>query len=129
MKKMICIIAILLVVVVGGVFESVVSSRFYRDIEKELINVNELLQNENDENFFEASLLIEKTVDKWQKREKILLATAHHNIVHSFDEKLVMLKTVIECREYSDARMTCAGAIEMANYLAKESKPTISNML
>lgn len=129
MKKFVCITIILSVVLALGIAESVLLSKYYKNLYLQLEEVNEILLSVGDGG--DLSPAEEKTsaiLDDWRKKEVILHTVCNHSIVRNFEEKLVMLVSWIESDGYSDSKALCISAMEVAKELAKESRPQLGNL-
>ena len=99
MKKLICVIFMLAVIIGLGAAETVYSSRLYRDLNARLIDV----------------------------REVVLMLT-NHSTVRSLDDKFVSLKAWIECEGYEDAAALCDVSIALTEDMMDETYPVLGNL-
>ena len=119
MKKFISIIVILAVMLGAGIAEITLSSGLFKELNAQLLEVNASLKV-NEQNPANA--------DTAAKSKKLALMFSNHSIMRSLDEKLVSLKSWIECGGYEDARALCEVSIELTEDLIDETYPVITNL-
>ena len=129
MKKFISIIVILAVILGAGIAEITLSSGLFKELNAQLLEVNASLKvNEQNPANADTAAKMDSVMEKWEKSKKLALMFSNHSIMRSLDEKLVSLKSWIECGGYEDARALCEVSIELTEDLIDETYPVITNL-
>ncbi|GEM_PF-1050855 len=129
MKKFISIIIILAIMLGSGIAEITLSSRLFKELNAQLCEVNVSLKaNEQNPANPDTIAKMDSIMEKWEKSKELALMFSNHSIMRSLDEKLVSLKSWIECGGYEDARALCEVSIELTEDLIDETYPVITNL-
>ena len=129
MKKFICVIVILAIMLGAGIAEIVMTSGLFKDINAKLIEVKSTIQENKDDLFAsDAESQMKEIMDKWNKSKNYALMFSNHTVVRTLDEKLVSLNAYVECGEYADAHAYCEISIELSEDLIDETYPVLTNL-
>lgn len=129
MKKMICILVITLLTVGAGVAESVVSANLYRELNAELVDLRaSIIAHEGELDNAETLEKIDAVLARWERSRDYVLLSSNHTVARSLDEKLVSLRSWLQCNGYEDARMLCDLSVMLTEDLIDETYPIISNL-
>ena len=129
MKKFICVIVILAIMLGAGVAEIIMTSSLFKDINAQLFEVrNTLQENKEDISSSDVGEMMKKIMDKWNKSKNYALMCSNHTVIRTLDEKLVSLNAYIECGEYPDAHAYCEISIALSEDLIDETYPVLTNL-
>ena len=129
MKRFIVVSILMGLVIALGIVESVLLSNYYKSIYTDLQEVNDVLLLCSDgDDLVVAEGKVNSILESWQKNRFVLHTVSNHAIVRNFEEKLVSLASWVECDGYSDSRVLCESAMEVAKELSKESRPQLGNL-
>lgn len=128
MKKLICICIITAIVLSAGIVESVLASRYFNGVARSLEDLSVSLTQIGEDDLSALEDKSGEIVERWKKYDNLLLTTVNHNTLKSFEDKLVSLHSWIKADGYGDALALCESAKVLADDLAAESKPSLSNM-
>lgn len=129
MKKLICVIFMLAVIIGLGAAETVYSSRLYRDLNARLIDVRSNIEKAStDGDFTAAEKGIDEVVEVWENNKEVVLMLTNHSTVRALDDKFVSLKAWIECEGYEDAAALCDVSIALTEDMMDETYPVLGNL-
>ena len=130
MKRLIFIVALMLVVIGVGIFESVYVTDYFNDLHTKLIAINESLIKEGENGDFEdAEKKTSDLIDHWNDSKMALHTLCNHSILRAFEDKLTSMRAWIECDGYGDSRAFCEEAIRLSSELANEAHPYLGNIM
>ena len=129
MKRFICV-AVLMAAVLGlGIAEIVHGTRLFGDMSERLVDLEESIRlNEGAIDNPDTKEKLDGVLEKWEKSRNYVLLSSNHAIARSLDEKLVSLKSWIECNGYEDARMLCLVSLALTRDLIDETYPIPANL-
>ena len=129
MKRLFVILGIFAVMIGFAVWESVATSKFYRE--------TLALLSEAEESFavYEEALddpanlrLVESVERKWQSGRRLMMSFGNHATVRNIDERIVSMGCYARENEYADALSNLKLAQQFINELLHDAYPNLTNL-
>ncbi len=130
MKKLVCIIVIMLLILGASITENILSTKYYTNIRDELEVIDEYLMSDN---YQESKPIVTKKMntlqENWNKRQHLIMAFSNHAVIRTLDEKLICIKAWIDNDKFDNAHEFCVTAIELTEDMIDDTHLTLSNFL
>ena len=130
MKKLVCIVIIMLLTLGVSITENILSTKYYTKIRDELEIIDEYLMSNN---FQENKPIVSKKMntlqENWNKNQHLIMAFSNHAVIRTLDEKLICIKAWIDNDKFDNAHEFCVTAIELTEDMIDDTHLTLSNFL
>ena len=128
-KRLFVILGIFAAMIGFAVWETVATSKFYRDTLAILDEVEESFTvYENALDAPDNLRVVEKAERKWNSGRRLMLSFGNHSTVRNIDERIVSMGTYARENEYADALANLKLAQKFIDELARDAYPNLTNL-
>ena len=129
MKRLFVILGIFAVMIGFAVWETVATSKFYRDTLSLLNEVEESFAVYEDALDDPANLrVVEQAERKWNSGRRLMLSFGNHSTIRNIDERIVSMVTYARENEFADALTNLRLAQKFIDELARDAYPNLTNL-
>lgn len=124
----ICIITVVMIIAINTLMEKY-TQETVKILSENLVELRNELPNEENENDEETmNKKLDLVCEEWDKRYNILTCYLEHNELEKIETNLTILKSSIECNEYSDAKCKLDEIIFGLHHIEEKNKLDIKNV-
>lgn len=129
MKRLFIILGIFAAMIGFAVWETVATSKFYRETLDLLHEVEESFAVYEEALDDPANLqVLEKAERKWKSGRRLMLSFGNHSTIRNIDERIVSMGAYARENEYADALSNLKLAQQFIDELQKDAYPNLTNL-
>ena len=121
-KQIIAIIIIISIIIIVDIIVGKNTKNVVEQMNSELENIDDMLANSED-----ANSEIEKIVEEWDKREKILSYYMEHDEIEKIGSNIFLIQKQIEIAAFDDARMTISEVQFLFEHISDKQSLNLEN--